>query len=205
MRWAPEQPSESGFTLVEMLVALALFALLAAAGVGILRASVDTQAAVDKRLGELGGMGRLHALLSSDLGQAVDRPTRGPEGDRPSFGGDERGMAFVRGGWANLDGAPRSNLQRVEWRFEQQMLARSGYRQLDGGNDAARAPLARSLRNAAFRYRMADGSWASAFRSSDGQALPAAVELTVTPQVGASVVMVVALPQGAAPKPAVAS
>ena len=39
-----------GFTLIEMLVALSLFAAIAAIGVGLLRSSVDTQDAVQTRL-----------------------------------------------------------------------------------------------------------------------------------------------------------
>ena len=197
MSQSPPHP-QSGFTLVEMLVALAVFALLSAAGVGILRSSVDTQAAVDARLTELGQLGRLNALLSSDLAQAVDRPTRSPAGRRPAFSGDSGGMQFVRSGWANLDGATRSELQRVSWRMDQQALARIGFRHLDGGDDAALpALLARSIRNASFRYRLADGSWVSSFESSEEQALPAAVELTLAPSAGEPIVMIVALPAGA--------
>ena len=41
---------QRGFTLVEMLVALSLFAAIAAMGVGLLRSSIDTQDAVQERL-----------------------------------------------------------------------------------------------------------------------------------------------------------
>jgi len=47
--------NRNGFTLVEMLVALGIFALLAVAGVGVLRSSVDLQGAVDTRLTTIGG------------------------------------------------------------------------------------------------------------------------------------------------------
>ncbi|KAB2855935.1 MAG: type II secretion system protein, partial [Sphingopyxis terrae] len=40
---------QHGFTLVEMLVALSLFAAIAAMGVSLLRSSVDTQEAVQTR------------------------------------------------------------------------------------------------------------------------------------------------------------
>lgn len=189
-------PSQAGFTLVEMLVALAIFALLSAAGVSILRASVDTQAAVDQRLTQIGGLGRLHALLASDFGQVVDRPTRGPSGERPAFAGDASQMQFVRSGWMNLDQEPRSDLQRVEWRFTGNRLDRTGFASLDGGDELSLgAAFAKGLESAAFRYRVADGSWSAEFRSSDHAALPSAVEMTLTSAGSAPVVMVFALPQ----------
>ena len=194
---------EGGFTIVEMLVALSIFALLSAAGVTMLRSSVDTQAAVDERLTELGAAGRLHALLASDLGQAVDRATRGPGGERPAFSGEASAMRLVRTGWSNIDEAPRSDLQRVEWRAQQGGVVRVGQTRLDGGDEGQPAVLARSIANAAFRYRNLDGSWSSLFLSSEQQPLPTAVEVTLTPQGSAPVVMVFALPDTADRSPQV--
>lgn len=187
----------NGFTLVEMLVALGIFALLAAAGVGVLRSSVDVQGAVDGRLTVIGGIARLNALLSSDLGQAVDRPSRASSGERPAFVGDGSGMEFVSGGRANIDGTPRSELQRIEWRSESGTLKRTGFPAVDGSDDGVASPLARNIESAAFRYRMLDGTWSSSFSSTEQHPLPAAVELTMTPSMGRPIVMVFALPLGA--------
>lgn len=197
---------ESGFTLVEMLVALSIFAILAAAGVGILRTSVDSQVAVDRRLTEIGEIGRLQALLANDLGQAVERPTRDGQSVRPAFVGEEGRMAFVRGGWSNIDNAPRSTLQRVEWRLAEGGLARIGHQQLDG-TAAQSAPVALLARNssATFRFRNADGSWASTFISSVDRPFPSAVELTLTSPRRDPVVLVVALPAFERPAPALAA
>ena len=193
--------NRNGFTLVEMLVALGIFALLAAAGVGVLRSSVDVQGAVGTRLDEMSGISRLNALLSNDLGQAVDRPSRGPGGERPAFVGRESGMEFVSAGRANFDGAPRSELQRVEWRSANGSLQRTGYAAVDGTDEGIPSPMARDARSS-FRYRMLDGSWSPSFASTGQQRLPTAVELTITPSNGAPIVMVFALPPGAAlPEP----
>jgi len=189
----------NGFTLVEMLVALGIFALLAAAGVGVLRSSVDVQGAVDTRLTAMSGLARLNAMLSNDLGQAVDRPSRAPSGMRPSFVGDESGMAFVTGGRVNIDGAPRSELQRIEWRSAGRTLQRTGLAAVDGGDEGIASPLAHDIGKAAFLYRMTDGSWNSSFTSTEQQPLPTAVELTMTPSAKSPIVMVFALPAGAIP------
>ncbi len=194
--------NRNGFTLVEMLVALGIFALLAAAGVGVLRSSVDVQGSVQARLDEMSGIARLNALLSNDLGQAVDRPSRGPDGERPAFVGHESRMAFVSTGRGNFDGAPRSELQRVEWRSKDGALQRIGLTAVDGADDGFPSPMASDLGGATFRYRMLDGSWSPTFASTGQQRLPTAVELTMTPSNGAPIVMVFALPPGSAlPEP----
>lgn len=192
----------NGFTLVEMLVALTIFALLAAGGTGLLRASLDTQTAVDARLAELGDIGRLHALLSSDLGQAVSRVTRAPDGVRPSFVGNSSGMQFVAAGWTNLDGSARSELRRVAWKVSNGDFSRVGNPQLDGSDEGAMAAsLARDLTSASLRYRKRDGSWSPTFDSNEQEPLPAAVELTLTKARSAPLIFVFALPEGAVPPP----
>jgi general secretion pathway protein J len=193
-------PAEDGFTLVEMLVALVIFAMLSAAGVGILRSSIMTQTAVESKLTQIGGIGRLHSVLASDLGQLANRPTRGPSGDRPGFAGNEAGMNFVRAGWTNIDGQPRSDLQRVQWRFSAGALTRSGFRHVDGGDEGSvAAAFARGLGGARLRYRLPDGSWSGSFSSTEQAPFPAAVEVTLTPLAGAPVVMVFAVPHATVP------
>jgi general secretion pathway protein J len=199
---APSAKAEAGFTLVEMLVALTIFALLAAAGVGILRASVDTQSVVDERLTEVGAVARLHAMLAADLGQAVLRPTRGPGGERPPFIGDARGMQLVRAGWSNPDGEAGSTLQRVEWRTDPQGLARIGHRRLDGGDEGAEpAVVMRSLDQVAFRYRNLAGDWTAVWQSTPQEPLPTAVELSLAAAGQPPIVMVLALPPRGAEQP----
>ena len=107
-------PAPTGFTLVEMLVALLIFAILAGAGVALLRASVDTQEVVNKALADLGTAARLRALLAADLGQAVVRPiVEAPLG----FAGDSNRLRLVR----TFEPAERvrggSGLQAIGWQI----------------------------------------------------------------------------------------
>lgn len=192
---------ESGFTLVEMLVALAVFAVIAGAGLGLLRASVDTQSAVDRRLADVRELGRLQALLAGDLGQAVARPAQPGSAGRGPFAGETGRMAFTRTGWTNLDGSPRSELQRLEWRLDSRRLVRRAM-----ADRAVDAVFAKDLQFASIRYRRDDGRWASAFASTPVEPLPAAVELSFARSGELPVTIVLAVgPRGPAPQPRIAS
>lgn len=193
--------TERGFTLVEMLVALTIFALLAAAGVGLLRGSVDAQAAVGAKLADLAATERLRTLLASDLGQAVDRPSRDEAGaERPAFTGDERGLRLVRAGWSGADGS--AALQAVAWRIDGDRLVRQGSAAIDGAADGVAAPLLAEVERAAFRYRAVTGDWRTAWAPAPGEApLPAAMELLVKRRGEAEVRIVLVLAPSAPPAP----
>lgn len=186
---------EAGFTLVEMLVAMLIFAMIAVAGVGLLRASVDTQAAIDRRLGGINAQERVAALFTADLGQAVARPQPGPgESRQPSFRGTPSAVSLIRGGWANPDGLPRSSLQRVEWTGSQSNVSRIAHLLLDGSDPGQPAIIQRGVETFKLRYRRADGSWTESFSSTKREMLPAAVELTAGSRSGRPLVVIAALP-----------
>ena len=65
-----------GFTLIEMLVALMIFGLIAAAGVSVMSFTVDNQELVRGRMEKLADFQRARALLKADLSQAADRRLR---------------------------------------------------------------------------------------------------------------------------------
>ncbi|WP_205479449.1 type II secretion system minor pseudopilin GspJ [Sphingomonas arenae] len=195
--------NQRGFTLVEMLVALVIFALLASAGVGLLRSSVDTQEVVGAKLADLAASERLRLLLASDLAQALDRPSRDAGGSvRPAFSGDERALRLVRGGWTAPDGA--SALQAVTWQVSGGALQRAGSEAIDGEWDGAATPLLTGVERASFRYRAASGEWHGSWAPGPSEPpLPAAVELVVKRQGEPAYRVVAALPRvPAAPRQA---
>lgn len=186
---------EAGFTLVEMLVAMVIFAMLAVAGVGLLRASVDTQTAIDNRLVGLNAQERLAALFTADLGQATARPQVGlGESRQLSFTGTSSSVSLMRGGWANPDGLPRSSLQRVEWTGSQSNVSRIAHLFLDGSDPGQPAIIQRDVETFTLRYRRADGSWTESFSSTELEMLPAAVEMTARARGAPPLVVVAGLP-----------
>ena len=114
--------AENGFTLVELMVALFIFAFVAAAGVGLLAFSVRSQAAATIRLDDLAALRRLNALLTTDFAQTVPRTSRDPGGQRVrAFAGSDGAiegivMGYVRAGRSNVEGSPRPALEsRRAW------------------------------------------------------------------------------------------
>jgi len=172
------RPAERGFTLIELMVALMIFGLIAGAGVAILAFSVRAQGATAARLDDAAALARAGSLLSADLGQALNRPTRDEGGTLlPAFSGDGVSMRFVRGGWSNLDSAPRPSVQKVGWLADGGALRRLAYPMLDGAAARPSAPVLSGVRAVSLRYRYR-GAWSDRW---DGTAapLPDAVEMVV--------------------------
>lgn len=180
------QSSQAGFTLIEMLVALAIFALISVAGVILLRSGSDTQIAVKKRLEEMALSHRLSNSLEGDLAQAILRPVRDQSGQPlPAFTQGDASVpgalfGFVRAGRSNFDAAPRAGLQRVAYVLENGALRRLSWPMLDGSAPADAATLLDSVESVQAEYRDDKGQWRSDWTATDANSLPRAVALRVT-------------------------
>lgn len=185
----------NGFTLVELLVALAIFALVSLAGVGLLRASITTQGAVQDRLTHIGDVERLRAILASELGAAQPRGGRDANGNlRPAMSGSGEGIAFTV---ATSDGVHRFALARDG---DAILIGQSD--RLDGAEPTL-APLIREVATLRLRYRAADGQWLDDWQPNNPAALPKAVELTVEPLGQAAItIRLPVAPDGVADGPA---
>lgn len=185
--WTPafagehEKDGQRGFTLVEMLVALSIFAVIAAMGVTLLRSSIDTQDAVQARLKGMSGINRLRAVMANDLAQAVPRATRGVSGEPvPAFAGSSTGFAFVHAGAGALDGSSRPGIERVGYALTGGEWRRATQPMLDGTALSDGDRLVGEVSGAAVRYRDDRGNWAGTWTSDPGDRLPRAVEVRLT-------------------------
>lgn len=133
-----------GFTLIEVLVALAIFALISAMAYGSLIQLMNNRNRIDEERVFWRGTGILFHDLEQDLLQARARYIRNYDGSTPApFIGrlpDNRALAepsleFTRGGLPVLNINDRSDLQRVAYRLSEGKLYRLTWANLDRGTD----------------------------------------------------------------------
>lgn len=123
---------QHGFTLIEIMIAIAIFAMIGIASTALLSRMIDANGASGERFAELEKLQRAMLIIERDLLQAVPRPAR-VDGDLQESvltGGvtsdsDADGIAFVRTGWHNPQlMLPRSNLQLIAYRLQDNRLER---------------------------------------------------------------------------------
>ena len=126
--------NQSGFTLVEILVAMAIFALIAVGSVTMLSAVTTQNELSDERMKALQDMQRAMLIIERDFLQMVPRKTR-VDGDvsdilvfaeKFAFESDSGSIGFVRSGWHNPQlTLRRSTMQSVAYRTQEWKQAES--------------------------------------------------------------------------------
>ena len=115
------EPRQSGFTLLELLVSMGIFALMAAMAYGGLNAIIKERQATDKHAARLAHLQTSFLWLGRDIEQTINRKIRDEYGDSQlamtSAGFGLFQLELTRGGWRNPAGRTRSNLQRVNLGF----------------------------------------------------------------------------------------
>ncbi|HZF95554.1 MAG TPA: type II secretion system minor pseudopilin GspJ [Allosphingosinicella sp.] len=163
--------TRNGFTLVEMLVAVAIFGLIASASVSILSMSMTAQEAAGRKLADASSVRRASALLAGDLANAAPRLRRDEQGAvRPAFDADGAGFRIVR---------RSASLQRVEYRLDGNRLERRSAGAVDGAAPDRTAVLLRGVEHMSLRFRSLDGLWRERWDPEDPRLMPQAVELVV--------------------------
>jgi general secretion pathway protein J len=108
----------TGFTLLEVLVAMSIFAVIGLGATQMLRTMIQTHERIQDKVASFNGVTQAFSRLERDLGQIVNRPIRDEYGDyQPALmvATGEYPLEFTRTGWRNPAQRPRSNLQRVAY------------------------------------------------------------------------------------------
>ncbi|AYF87417.1 type II secretion system minor pseudopilin GspJ [Pseudomonas sp. JS3066] len=131
----------AGFTLLELLIAIAIFALLAIGTWRMLGAVLDSDEATRLQEQQLRELVRGISAFERDVRQVISRPIRDAYGEsRAALLGEQSGdgdsLELTRSGWRNPTGTQRSRLQRVRWQLSGERLERRYWTVLDQAQDS---------------------------------------------------------------------
>jgi len=193
-----------GLTLVELLVALAIFSILATLAYGGLNSVLNTREAVKVESTRLANVQRSFVRLARDFGQISPRAVRDGYGDvQPAVlsgvdkynyvkhnfltGDDTEQEAkvlveFTVAGKRLLPAQQHSSLQRVAYAVNAKELLRLNWAVLDRAQDSEPyvTSILSGIENIAFRFLGADGEWRDDWPGDAGalQTLPLAIEIS---------------------------
>ena len=197
-----------GFTLLEMLVALSIFGLLAVMSYGGLTSVLEQQFRTEAEAERLAELQKAYLVMQRAIEQVVKRPVRDEFGDEQAPLVGDLTLELTRGGWNNPLGRPRSTLQRVAYVWEDRQLRRYLWQVLDRAQDSQ--PLEQLLLDNVeymqLRYLVAGDVWTeqwpqpyqdSGFNVAEvlPAVLPAAVEVTIEHERYGPLVWLFQLPQ----------
>ncbi len=185
---------QSGFTLLELMISILLFAMISSAAYKLFDSVSKAQSVTDGILDKLDAIQRAEIIIEKDFFQMVDRPVRNEYGEKidalkaPTREGYL--IEFTRSGWRNPLGQMRSNLQRVAYSLEEGVLIRHYWFMLDRPQEPVqhRQKVLEGVRSMKVRFMDEKHKWRNtwpfvAMKSGTEKnqvlAMPAAVEIAI--------------------------
>ncbi len=183
-----------GFTLIELMVALFITAIVFAMGYGAVNQALNSRQALEQRQERLLAVQTTMRILAQDFGQLASRPVRDPTGDswQPVLRSGQTTqpyVTFTRGGWANPAGVQRPALQRVAYILEDHKLRREHWPVLDAllSTRTIKRELLTGVKSVQFRYMDVTRKWRDQWPPQglagdpnvNLRARPVAVEVTI--------------------------
>jgi len=182
----------NGFTLIEVLVALAVFGVLSLLAYMSLGQTLSNADMLSERMDRLQSIQRTISYLSTELLQAAPRSVRVELGNAPipalqSSFASEFALQLTHGGWPNSAGVPRSTMQRTAYRIEEDELIRYHWTVLDRtvNSTPLTTVLLEEIESLTFRFLTVTGDWVDQWPPQVAQgvaslsSLPRAVEIVV--------------------------
>lgn len=158
-------PTQQGFTLLELLIASIIFAIMALMAYGGLDNVLDNSQSSQQALQRLKNVQQSVSVLNRDFTQIVKRPIRDEYGNSQPYlsaGNDiDNLVEFTRGGRVNPAGLLRSSLLRVAYRLEDEKLIRQQWPQLDRTQETEprESVLITGVEKVSLRFLDLDGEW----------------------------------------------
>lgn len=178
-----------GFTLLEVLVAVAVFAVVGVMAYGGLQGALVQRVIARDSADRFREIQFAVQQLGRDLAQANPRPVREQLGDgsRSAVFADARNrypLELTRGGWSNPLGQPRAAVQRVAYLLEDGRLLRLHWFVPDHtvGEEPFERELLTDVRSFRMRFLAAGGwteEWPPALATADPALMPLAVEFVL--------------------------
>lgn len=206
----------AGFTLLELIVAISIFAILAAMAYSGLNNVLTTRQRTEQAADRLIALQRAFTFMARDIQQIINRPVVDELGTQiaavigHSLG--EHLIELTRTGWRNPAAAPRSNLQRVAWGLENERLVRIYWTALDRAQDTpvVKQVMLDGVTEMSLRYLDAKDEWHDAWPSEipstgtaasvgNSQPPPKAVEVNLEHKVFGKIQRIFAVPTTDAP------
>ena len=137
-----------GFTLLELLVSMSIFATLGLGAYQVLQSVADSHERVRSSADAFTGLNLAYSIIQRDFNQFAPRAVRDEYGEvlpTIDFENEDYVIEFTRRGWRNPAGRQRSRLQRVAYSldFEEETLTRHFWEVLDRAEDSE--PVSRLL------------------------------------------------------------
>ncbi|MGJ8669436.1 MAG: type II secretion system minor pseudopilin GspJ [Oceanococcus sp.] len=182
---------QNGFTLIELVAAMAIFAMLSVMAYGGLVALINTRDGLDSSYQRMQAWQMTVHRLRTDLTQARQRPIRDEFGDyQAALHEPEEGrLEFTHGGRRNPLVQARSSLERVAWFLDTDgTLVRQNWLNLDRGQSEVplKTVMLKGIEELQWRYLDSSDEWVEdwppaslASTQAIDITLPRAVELTL--------------------------
>ena len=174
---------QNGFTLLELLVAVSIFAVVTTIAYAGLQTVLNSRDRITEQSQKLAELQLAFTILARDLQQSVPRPIRDEFGDsKPALisGTNDQFLELTHNGSINLLNQARSDLQRITYTFEDEQLKRNIWPTLDRAQaeEPQEMILLDKVQNIDIRLLDEDGEWTQDWIDND-VAMPVAVEINV--------------------------
>ncbi len=188
----PISSRQKGFTLLELVIAIGIFALMSAMAYGGLNSVMNTRAYADVQADRLAQLQKAFLIIGRDIEQAIARPVRDNYADvlKPISGGGYGSsiLELSRTGRANPMAQQRSHLLRVAYAVQEDQLLRRVWPVLDRALDTEpyEGLMLEGVKAVDLRFMDVDRQWQAQWPQPDlsgsdtaSPAMPRAVEITI--------------------------